>query len=36
MSVLAEAVEWWLEEAFDRAGIPFPERVVYVQAQAPR
>jgi len=31
MSVLAEAVD-----AFEHAGIPFPERVVYVQAQAPR
>ncbi len=36
MSVLAEAVGWWFEETFDRAGIPFLERVVYVQAQAPR
>lgn len=30
------AVERWREEALDRAGIPFPERVVYVQAQVPR
>jgi hypothetical protein len=36
MSVLTEAVGWWLEEAFDRAGIPFPERVVYGQERAPR
>lgn len=36
MSVLTEAVWRWLEKVFDRAGIPFPERVVYGQERAPQ
>ena len=36
MSVLTEAVWRWLKNVFDRAGIPFPERVVYGQERAPR
>jgi hypothetical protein len=36
MRVLTEAVWQSLEKVFDRAGIPFPERVVYGQERAPR
>jgi hypothetical protein len=36
MSALAEAVGWPLDGAYDRADIPFRERVVYVQERAPR
>jgi len=26
----------WLEEAFERAAIPFPQRLVYLRERAPR